>query len=335
MLSGRILRFIFFVGLLPVLSVVKAQDPEFSQFYANPLYLNPAMTGTAECARINLNYRNQWPSLTKAFITYNISYDQYISSANSGFGVLVMNDRQGDGALNITMASLFYSYNLQVTDGLFIRFGVKGTYYQERLDWDKLVFADQIDPVDGSINPVSDQPPPEKSNISTMDFSAGAILNYYDKFIIGFAADHLTQPDISFYDNSSQKLFMRYTAHGGLAINLSRGTLGQVDDGDFSLEPHIIYMRQGDFQQLNGGLYVTKKPLITGVWFRYSFQNPDAVVFLIGLSFKNINFGYSYDMGVSRTGGSILGAHEISFSWHFCITKDKKRRIRAIKLPAF
>ncbi|RLD70071.1 MAG: hypothetical protein DRI87_08855, partial [Bacteroidetes bacterium] len=109
MLSDKLLRLIFFAGILSVVSVVKAQDPEFSQFYANPLYLNPAMTGTAECARINLNYRNQWPSLTKAFITYNISYDQNVASINSGFGVLVMSDRQGDGALNTTMASLLYT----------------------------------------------------------------------------------------------------------------------------------------------------------------------------------------------------------------------------------
>ncbi len=336
MLPDKLLRYVFFAGILSLVSVVKAQDPEFSQFYANPLYLNPAMAGTAECARINLNYRNQWPSLTKAFITYNISYDQNLSSINSGFGMLVTNDRQGDGALNTTMASLIYTYNLQVTQGLYIRFGVKGTYYQQRLDWDKLIFADQINPINGSIDPVSDQPPPEKSNISTVDFSAGTVLNYYDKFMIGFAADHLTQPDISFYDNSSNKLLIRYTVHGGVAINLSRGTLGHINYSDIALEPHILYMRQGDFQQINGGLYVTRKPVVLGVWFRHNFQNPDAVVFLVGLSFKNINFGYSYDMGVSSTGGGVLGAHEISFSWNFCILKeDKKRRIRAIKSPLF
>ena len=37
-----------------------AQDPSFTQFYANPLYLNPAFAGTARCPRLNLNYRNQW-----------------------------------------------------------------------------------------------------------------------------------------------------------------------------------------------------------------------------------------------------------------------------------
>ena len=42
---------------------VKAQDPEFTQFYANPLYLNPAFAGSARCPRIVMNYRNQWPGM--------------------------------------------------------------------------------------------------------------------------------------------------------------------------------------------------------------------------------------------------------------------------------
>ena len=41
-----------------------AQDPEFTQFYANPLYLNPAFAGTGRCPRIIMNYRNQWPAIS-------------------------------------------------------------------------------------------------------------------------------------------------------------------------------------------------------------------------------------------------------------------------------
>ena len=54
-----------------------AQDPEFTQFYANPLYLNPAFAGTARCPRVNLNYRNQWPGISGTYVTYSASYDQH------------------------------------------------------------------------------------------------------------------------------------------------------------------------------------------------------------------------------------------------------------------
>ena len=89
-----------------------AQDPQFSQFYANPLYLNPAFAGTARCPRLAMNYRNQWPGIPGNFVTYSASYDQHVDNMNGGLGVLVMNDRAGAGALTTTGASGIYSYQL-------------------------------------------------------------------------------------------------------------------------------------------------------------------------------------------------------------------------------
>ncbi|MEY4865383.1 MAG: hypothetical protein RLZZ114_812, partial [Bacteroidota bacterium] len=40
-----------------------AQDPHFSQFYANPIYLNPAFAGVAQCPTVHANYRNQYPGM--------------------------------------------------------------------------------------------------------------------------------------------------------------------------------------------------------------------------------------------------------------------------------
>src|SRR5271156_1500498 len=79
-----------------------AQDPEFTQFYANPLYLNPAFAGSAHCPRICINYRNQWPGLVSTFVTSSVSYDQQIASISSGVGLQAMTDNAGEGTLNTT-----------------------------------------------------------------------------------------------------------------------------------------------------------------------------------------------------------------------------------------
>jgi len=42
---------------------LKSQDFHFSQFFAGPLNLNPALTGSSELTRVGINYRKQWPGL--------------------------------------------------------------------------------------------------------------------------------------------------------------------------------------------------------------------------------------------------------------------------------
>lgn len=314
----------------------QGQDAQFSQFYANPLFLNPALAGFTECARVNLNYRNQWPALGNAYITFSGSYDQSIPSINSGIGVMAMSDRQGDGALVRNTISAFYSYQLRVSDPIVISFGVQGAFYQEVLDWDKLVFADQINPSTGEIDFNTNEPQPQNLNVTAVDFSAGAVLAYYDQWFAGVAVHHLTQPELSFYDNTDSKLPMKFTFHGGVNINLSQGGLGNNDASDWVIEPQILYMQQEHFKQLNFGMYVSRWPIVLGAWYRHNFTNPDAVVALIGVKFDNIRLGYSYDFTISNLGGSSGGAHEVSFAWDFCLYKqENRRRIRAIKSPNF
>lgn len=328
--------FVILVLLLMTWSVAKAQDPEFSQYYANPLYLNPAFAGSTECGRLGLNYRNQYPSLSNAYVTYNLSYDQNMPGINSGIGVLVMSDAQGDGGLTRTSIGAYYSYNLRVSNFINVRFGVKGAYYQEKLNWEKFIFASQIDPTTGNVNPGSGEPPPTKDNITAVDFAAGAVMSHSDKFFVGIAVDHLTQPSLSFYDNSDSKLPMKITFNAGAMINATSGGLGNAGGGDIMIQPNILYMQQEKFHQLSAGLYVVKYPFVVGTWFRHNFQNPDAVVALVGITYNNLRIGYSYDFTVSQIGGKAGGAHEISFAWDFCLYKEQSRRhIRAIKSPSF
>ena len=88
-------------GVLMTLSVgASAQDPAFSQFFANPLYLNPAMAGVEGPVKLYLGYRNQWPGATNPYSTYHASYDQYIDALHGGIGAHVINDRQGGGIIN-------------------------------------------------------------------------------------------------------------------------------------------------------------------------------------------------------------------------------------------
>ena len=78
---------------------LKAQDPQFSQFYAAPLYINPAFTGASQFTRFGVNYRSQWPNLDASFETFSFYADHFVEKYNSGIGLILTTDRQGNQGL--------------------------------------------------------------------------------------------------------------------------------------------------------------------------------------------------------------------------------------------
>ncbi len=308
-----------------------AQDPELTQFYASPLYLNPALAGTGSCdggGRVALNYRNQWPSLPGTFVTTTASYDQHFDDIGGGIGFLLLDDRAGEGLLRSTVASAVYSYQLDVTQRFTIRFGMQGSVGQRSIDWYKLRFEDQIDPVQGFVLPTGEVPITDP--VTYANFATGMVA-YTEKFYGGFAVHNLIEPNESFYDNQAV-IPRRYTAHAGMVIPLD----GRVRP-ESTLSPNVLFMRQNKFSQLNVGFYYNKGPLVTGLWFRQTlgeYRNPDAMMALVGFTKDRFKFGYSYDFTVSDARTAAPGSHEISASIEWC-ARQPSRKFRNIGCPKF
>jgi type IX secretion system PorP/SprF family membrane protein len=296
-----------------------AQDPEFTQFYANPLYLNPAFAGSARCPRICLNYRNQWPNISGTYITYSASYDQHFDKLAGGLGLLVTNDKAGQGTLTTTNASALYSYQLNISREFSMKFGFQATYFQKSIDWSKLTFGDMIDERRGFVYDTKELTALSKK--SNVDLSAG-ILGYSKRYFFGAAFHHLTQPDEGFIGVS--KLPMKITAHAGAVLPI--GDKGN----EIFISPNVLYQRQQDFQQLNLGLYVVRGAIVGGLWYR----NQDSFIALIGFQQHFFKVGYSYDLTVSKLTNATAGSHEISFSLQFeC--RPKKKKFRTVNCPSF
>jgi type IX secretion system PorP/SprF family membrane protein len=336
MIKRLLLGLLLFAGL-----TATAQDPQFTQFYANPMYLNPAFAGSARCPRVAINYRNQWPALKKTYITTSASYDQHFDMLNGGVGLMVMNDKAGEGTIATTNISGVYAYQLNINRKLSMRFGLQGTYVQKKLDWDKLTFGDMIDPRYGFVYETQEVRP--KESRSFMDFSSGMII-YSSKVYGGVAVHHMTQPDEAFIVKGSSKLPMKVTAHVGALLPVGdgagRGYRGNVnkDEGTF-ISPNLLYQQQGSFNQLNVGMYILHSPIVGGLWYRGNFGkdkfiSSDSFIALIGLQRGMFKFGYSYDVTVSSLSNSTGGSHELSLGLQFeC--KVKKKRFRAISCPSF
>lgn len=312
---------------------VKAQDVLFSQFYANPLYMNPAFAGAKVCPRVSLNFRNQWPALVSAFTTVSASYDQYVDGLHGGIGAIVMADRQGDhGALSTTSAAVMYAFRFQLGSSIFVNAGLQGGITNTSLDWNNLRFPDMIDAVNGFTGMTSAQMP-EHTNVWYLDFGAGAMV-YSEKWYAGFAAQHLTQPDNGFYGVT--KLPIKMTANAGCLINLSaeQRRTSSLGLGTPIISPNIIYQHQQNFNYFNYGVYLDWMPFMVGVWYRQSLDNPDAFVFQIGFQQDYFKVGYSYDVTVSKLANNTSGAHEVSLGL-LLPCPEKKHKVKAIRCPSF
>lgn len=312
--------------LLGLGSSAIAQDPQFSQFYANPMYTNPAFAGSEICPRIVLNYRNQWPKLPGGFTTYSVSGDQYVDFLKGGLGVQVFQDNAANGTIKTFNAAVSYAYTIQINRDLSLKFGGEVAYWQKSLEWDALTFGDMIDPRYGFIYETNE--PFGSESVNAPDFSVGSLL-YSSDWYIGAAVHHLTQPSESFFGNDDAVLFRRITVQAGATFAVDKR---HPEEG--SVSPSFIYMKQGESRQLNLGLYGRMSVFTLGFWYRHASRNGDAIIALIGLQNDNFKFGYSYDITVSKLGGTTGGAHELSLGFKLKCHK-KKTKIRALQCPSW
>jgi type IX secretion system PorP/SprF family membrane protein len=311
-------------------SSVSGQDLAFSQFYANPVYLNPALAGNKFCPRITLNYRNQYPSLDDHYVSYSFSSDTYVNSISGGIAALVTADMSGP--LATYSGSAVYSYSFSLGRDLLMNAAMQVGYLQYRLNWENLIFEDMIVPGTGEIIEGTESQP-DKLSIGNVDFATGVLAGYKQRFYLGVAVHHLTTPDLAFYTGSTSRVNMRITVHSGALFYLEPDYEGN-DLRRLSVSPNLVYMQQGEFHQLNAGVSVNVYPFVAGVWLRHNFSNPDAMIASLGFQQAQYKIGYSYDFTLSRMGLPAGGAHEVSVAW--LLPSPKKEFVyKAIKNPSF
>lgn len=307
----------FLVAIIITATAAQAQDPVFSQFYATPLALNPAFAGTTFAPRISASYRNEWPTVADlgvAYSTYAISYEQFVPEMNSGFGLMVMSDNAGDGLLKMSNIMASYGYRINVNDDFSLKLGIEGGFRQYRLDWDKLIFFDQIDRIEGPINPTNEIRPEALTN-TVFDAGAG-LLAFSSKFYGGIALHHLTTPDEGFTDVNAglvEGLPLRLSLHGGAQFIVKEGNKRQPAS---FISPNVLFLKQGDQGQLNVGAYYSMGLVFAGGWYRHAFGNADAAITMVGFSYDIFKIGYSYDFTLSSLAPT-GGAHEISLVVNF------------------
>ena len=324
-------RLIIISSLLYICISSSAQDPQLTQFYSAPLYLAPSFAGATQQHRLASTYRNQWPGVPGAFITYSFSYDHYFSSFNSGLGLLLFRDEAGSGDLSTTNVGVNYSYDIQVADLWHIRPGIAFLYTQRGINFSKLLWGDQISP--SGTTPTIEVPSLQRKGAIDASLS---VLVYSDRMWAGVVADHLFRPNYSLYDDDITRWPMKFSAFGGYQV-VRKGRLLKPIDETLSLAALLKY--QDHIAQLDIGVYWYKNPLVFGFWYRGlpfigQERRGDAICFLVGYKVEQFSIGYSYDFTINKLLTSTWGSHEIALIYEFTSYRKKKKR-HMIPCPEF
>ncbi len=318
------------VALLTLVQPAQAQDPQFSQFYANQVLLSPAFAGSTEGPRLAFNARSQWSAIPGAYRTFASAFDLpvYFGETRHGLGLVFMADQAGAG--NLTKLDIVgnYAYRILLNDRNAIRLGLGFGIQQTSIDFFRLRFPNQYDPVQGFDPTRASGEIPSETRV-TPEIRAGAM--YYNQiFWIGFNVNHITQPEqkLTGGPGAGEKLPMHLALFSGFNIPIEQRLVKSVS-------PSIMYRQQGPFNQLDLGCYVNFDPIVFGLYYRA--LEPDAVIGLVGIQKGQFRIGYSYDYTVSSLTNTVSGgSHEVSFVVEFDrLPRRSKRPSVNMSCPKF
>lgn len=327
----------------------QAQDPRFSQYYASPWNLNPAMTGLFNGSwRATANYRDQWGSIISPvpFRTYSAAYEYRVpvgfNNDYASFGLGALHDEAGTARFVQNKFHLGGAFLKQLSGGRhqadhYLSAGAQVGYGQHSIDWGKVWFSRQFD--SGTERPnfglSSDEPNANAVSKGWLDFNAGLL--WYVLFenngtlYLGGAMHHLNGPKISLANDENETLYSRWSGHVGGEFPLN---------GKVSLLPGVLVMRQGPAFETDLGVNLrysnndyNELALRAGAWTRIGnkldkgFQ-ADAVTIVGMVELNRWTLGLSYDITVSQLtqANNSRGAFELSLSYYH--PGERKSRVR-------
>lgn len=343
---------IFVCMLLFVAGNVWAQDPSFSQFYANRIYLNPAFTGLESGMSLAGVSRMQWTNVDGGFKTFGASLELQEPFLRSGFGLNLFHNKEGIADLTTTNVGLSYAYTIPF-ERHNIHIGMHARWVQKSIDWSKIIFSDQLDPVYGNIYATTHVPIMDR--VSFMDFDMGLLwrfdadlklgkkktiknirnsfgisLHHAPYLIIKNGADESLQ-------NLETRTSPRLTVHLGSMIPIfvlgkGRRRVALSPNFKFDVQGEQLNKLSENLQVVTYGMYLLYDGIYGGILYQNKYpvsgvKNTNALIFAFGAYIKAGNnknsqrqrffLGLSYDANTTGVGPRAGGVYELAFRYYF------------------
>jgi len=331
-----------------VLSPTQAQDVHFSQFYASPITLNPAMTGLMNnCHRVVVNYRNQYPTLYNTYNDFAISYDAALMRGMMkndfiGAGIMFINDTQGDGSLSNMqlMASFAFHKAVDPNGKVLISIGAQAGWMNKSINFGDLVFESQFDGND--FNPaIPNGEAVERTSFSNFDLRLGGMVSANVSKTLGIYGGagyyHVFKPEERFLtavDGTDYRLAPRLVVHMGADISPNKIV---------SISPNLLFQSQNGNREIvigsNVGYHFSdgRKSTGTSIYGGLAYRVGSDITALVGAEFDQLKFGVSYDVNVSGLSNASQGQGGIEFSigYELGCNSEGKRGYPPVSCPRF
>jgi len=299
--------FTLLFSLSVILTAFGQQDPQFTQFMADRLSINPAYAGSKDAICGTLLYRNQWTGFDGAPKTMLFNGHAPIKSINSGIGLTFFNDNLGQISTNILR--LHYSYHLKL-GSYFLNAGLSVGIYNSAIGNNWIA----ID------NPLEDNSIPNIGQSNTaFDGSFGLYFHRPGKMYAGLSSTHLTQGDL---EDVNVRIARHYYFMAGYIHELN---------SSFNLNPNVLVKSDIASTQYDVNLNAEYLSGNNMIWLGVTYRTVDAIAPQLGYQHQfgksTLRVGYSYDITTSKLSNYSNGSHEISLNFCFKIEKPLSKEI--------
>jgi type IX secretion system PorP/SprF family membrane protein len=272
------------------------QDPQFTQFFFNKVWVNPGAAGANDAICASLLGRSQWMGFDGHPKTMLLSVDMPINAINSGAGLSFYQDNLGQ--ITTSNVKLAYAYRLKLGTGR-LGLGLDLGYLGKNVNTN----FNPLTPSDPTVDGIAGQ------KAGSFDMSFGAFYSN-QKLYFGLSATHLTGQDFKFNNGASIAAARHMFVMGGYNWEISP---------DFTLKPSFLVKTDFASTQVDVNLTAT---FMNRFWGGLSYRLQDALAVNVGLNlWKDLRLGMAYDITTSRLNQYSSGSAEVFLGYCFKIEK--------------
>lgn len=310
-MNNRITYFLFIFGLLFVCAqVTRAQyDTRFAQYYMAKNYYNPAYAGSTENLNLLASSRLEWVGVHGAPMSFFVTGEMPLKLGKTQHGVGAVAFVDAAGLFMNTHVALQYAYKQKLFGGL-LSGGIQIGLVNESFDGTKAYIPDKADYF---VQPGEDDAiPTTKVSGMALDMNFGLFYTH-KRFYVGFAATHLTEPEMQLEENAYFYIGRMYNLMGGYNIQLSNPL--------YELQPSVFFMTdmKTSYHADITARVEYNKMFNGGVAWRVG----ESFGLLLGAKFGRFQLGYAFDFATTQLGKFGAGSHELMVSYNLKLRKTK------------